>query len=186
MAVSFPTPVQNYALGRDCVLDMLFLSPNNPNATKFTIGFRVCISEGSLALDTDTIEVPSNCQKGWKIKLPGLKSGTLSFTGYLAVSHEPTNIEEVQNILLFLGQFCQIALYHDKTLPNGDMSGKSAFTIEPSVPDKGTDQLANGLLKSCNVTVSPDDVMKVNMVVELTGAQTIGAFLAVAEQGIYN
>ena len=66
------------------------------------------------------------------------------------------------------------------------MSGKSAFTIEPSVPDKGTDQLANGLLKSCNVTVSPDDVMKVNMVVELTGAQTIGAFLAVAEQGIYN
>ena len=79
-----PTPINKYGLGRNSFVTIWF--ENNSTGTAVSVGFSICISEGSVSLDTDTIEINSNCQNGWKVKLPGLKSGTASFTGYIASS----------------------------------------------------------------------------------------------------
>ena len=172
--VQVPTPIQNYALGRDCILELLFQSPNDNSANPdFKVGFRVCISEGSVTIESDTLEIPSNCQRGWKIKLPGLKSGTLSFTGFLAISEIPTNDTASHNILQYIGKTCMVAIYHAQVDGQERPTGNEAFYIGPNTG-------ANGVVKSANVSVSPDDVCKMSMVIELSGAQTAHGFVAVA------
>jgi len=175
--VATPTPVQNYALGRDCVLDLLFQPPSSadPNA-EFSVGMRLCISEGNIAFETDIIEIPSNCQKGWKVKLPGLKSGSVTFTGYAAISTIPQAVGDKLSLGTYLGDFCQVALYHAQEDLNGVWNGESAFDLEPMVVGTG----ANGVVRNLNVTVSPDDVCKVQGTIELTGAQEFFLYMAVA------
>ena len=175
MAVVTPTPVNLYALGRDIWIDLLFQSVNatDPNAP-FTVGMRLCISAGTVALDTDIIEVPSNCQAGWKVKIPTMKSGTLSCTGYVAASYQPMNNEERFNILNYLGRFCQVAIYHQPTDASGNViSTGESFHVQPKGPG------ANGVLKTASVSVSPDDVVKIDFTIELSGAQEAMAFVAV-------
>ena len=172
--VQVPTPIQNYALGRDCILELLFQSPNDNSANPdFKVGFRVCISEGSVTIESDTLEIPSNCQRGWKVKLPGLKSGTLSFTGFLAISEIPTIDTASHNILQYIGKTCMVAIYHAQVDGQERPTGNEAFYIGPNTG-------ANGVVKSANVSVSPDDVCKMSMVIELSGAQAMGGFIAVA------
>lgn len=177
MAVATPTPVNLYALGRDTWIDLLFQSvtATDPNAP-FSIGLRLCISAGTVALDTDIIEVPSNCQSGWKVKIPTMKSGTLSCTGYVAASYQPMNTQHRFNILNYLGRFCQAAIYHQPTDAAGNVipTGE-AFHVQPISSG------ANALLKSASVSVSPDDVVKIDFTIELSGAQEAMAFVAVGK-----
>lgn len=191
-----PTPIDKYALGRNSFVDIYF-EHIGAGGTKTYPGFSVCISEGSVSLDTDTIEINSNCQNGWKVKLPGLKSGTASFTGYIASSINgtpgpgmswDTNVTHDKfDIMQYLGQPCYIYIY---SLQNpseasaqfgqgttGDM--ESPFNLFPmGSTDAGTEQV-NGFFKTGSVTISPDDAVKVSMSVELSGAQGLSGFIAV-------
>lgn len=174
--VAVPTPVQNYALGRDCVLDLLFQAPSaDPTTADFTVGMKLCISEGSIALDVDMLEIASNCQRGWKLKLPGLKSGTLNFTGFAAVSSIPTTPGDKLSLATYHGKFCQVAMYHNQVNHLDVPTGNSAFELVPKTVGKG----ANGFVRNLNITVSPDDVCKVTGTIEFTGDQDFMLYMAV-------
>ena len=197
-----PTPVDKYALGRNSFLSVFFL---DKTTNRYTIGFSICISEGSVSLDTDTIEINSNCQSGWKVKLPGLKSGTASFTGYIASSvsntpgpggelvGEPTSGRNKFDILQYLGQPC---LFYCVALQSPSQTSFAApgsaaldsgqnevpFSMCPTGTSEGTSSYvpnANGFFKTGSVTISPDDAVKVSMSVELSGRQVLSGFVAV-------
>ena len=197
-----PTPIDKYALGRNSFISIWFL---DKTTGKYTIGFSVCISEGSVSLDTDTIEINSNCQSGWKVKLPGLKSGTASFTGYIASSvintpgpggelvGEPTAGRNKFDILQYLGQAC---LFYCTSLQSPSATSFAAvgstvqdsgqnevpFSLQPGGTMEGTSSYvpsANGFFKTGSVTISPDDAVKVSMAVELSGRQVLSGFVAV-------
>ena len=187
-----PTPVDKYALGRNTFVTIYF--EDNEGVFPVFVYFEICISEGSVSLDTDTIEINSNCQNGWKVKLPGLKSGTASFTGYIASSilrtpgqqitedtNEPHNLF---NIMKYLGQPCWLYM---KSLQNpGVLIGpheEIPFALIPmGSTDAGTEQ-KNGFFKTGSVTISPDDAVKVSMSIELSGEQSVTGFVAVGSMG---
>lgn len=197
-----PTPTDKYALGRNSFVSLWFF---NTKTSKYDIGFSICISEGSVSLDTDTIEINSNCQSGWKIKLPGLKSGTASLTGYIASSvantpgpgyelrGEPTAGRNKFDILQYLGKPC---LFYCTSLQSPSATAFATvgsavqdsglnevpFSLQPSGTLEGTSSMvpnANGFFKTGSVTISPDDAVKVSMSVELSGRQVLSGFVAV-------
>lgn len=183
------TPVANYALGRDSIITLGF---KNPTTGAEDVSFDICISQGSVSIDTDTIEVPSNCQSGWKIKLPGLKGGTVSATGYVASSSvSGTNADttpavtvlsttdSLLNILQYLGQPCVVIIkaktYNAVGLANATL-GDIPFQVaaKPSNP-------YNGFLKSANASISPDDAVKIDFSVELSGESELRGLMAIAQ-----
>ena len=184
-----PTPIDKYALGRNSSVTLWFEHVSNAGV-KTDVGFVICISEGSISLDTDTIEINSNCQNGWKVKLPGLKSGTASFTGYIASSvsntpgpgmKEDTAIEtSMYDIMSYLGKACWVYIntIQDPDAASADIEYPLAL-IPPGSTAAGTEQ-KNGFFKTGSVTISPDDAVKVSMSVELSGAQHVTGFVAVA------
>lgn len=184
-----PTPIDKYALGRNSSVTLWFEHVSNAGV-KTDVGFVICISEGSISLDTDTIEINSNCQSGWKVKLPGLKSGTASFTGYIASSisktpgpgmTENTAIETSKyDIMSYLGKACWVYIntIQDPDAATADIEYPLAL-IPPGSTAAGTEQ-KNGFFKTGSVTISPDDAIKVSMAVELSGAQHVTGFVAVA------
>jgi hypothetical protein len=196
MATPRPTPVDKYALGRNSFVEMWFLQAGTADSY---VGFSICISEGSVSLDTDTIEINSNCQAGWKVKLPGLKSGTASFTGYIASSIEGTpgpgealefdsdTARDKHDIMQYLGEPCFFYAYSLQSPSQasgefGIQSGSSdevPFALIPQGSSILADEQVNGFFKTGSVTISPDDAVKVSMSVELSGKQTIQGFVAV-------
>ena len=189
-----PTPINKYGLGRNSFVTIWF--ENNSTGTAVSVGFSICISEGSVSLDTDTIEINSNCQNGWKVKLPGLKSGTASFTGYIASSvlgtpgpalTEDTSVgHNMFDIMQYLGQTCWLYIY---TLQDPSEIGFGAPTFEEETPfalipmgssAAGTER-QNGFFKTGSVTISPDDAVKVSMAIELSGEQSVTGFVAVGD-----
>jgi hypothetical protein len=196
MATPRPTPVDKYALGRNSFVEMWFLQPGTADSY---VAFSICISEGSVSLDTDTIEINSNCQAGWKVKLPGLKSGTASFTGYIASSIEGTpgpgaaldfdsdTDRDKHDIMQYLGEPCYFYAYslQSPSQTSGefglqsDSSDEVPFALIPQGSSLLGDEQVNGFFKTGSVTISPDDAVKVSMSVELSGKQTIQGFVAV-------
>lgn len=199
MATPRPTPIDKYALGRNSFVTIWF--ENITAGVTTHVYFSVCISEGSVSLDTDTIEINSNCQNGWKVKLPGLKSGTASFTGYIASSAkgtpgpavtEDTDIaHNMFDIMQYLGQTCWVYIY---ALQNPDeTAGKFGYETvgDAEIPFalipmgstvKGTEK-QNGFFKTGSVTISPDDAVKISMSIELSGEQSVTGFAAVGDMG---
>lgn len=174
MAVTTP---DRYALGRNTTLQLLFRSKTLSNgvysySNSFDAGFEICISEGSVSLDTDTIEINSNCQSGWKIKLPSLKSGTISGTGYIAVTTGatgPFDVNHKYNLYKYLGDTCQV--YVVGTVP--EISNTDALVVEPN--DSAG---ANGFFKTGSVSISPDDAIRISFTIELSGAQDVLGLVA--------
>jgi hypothetical protein len=187
-----PTPTDKYALGRNSFIELYFHGTASA-ANTYDIGFAICISEGSLSLDTDTIEINSNCQNGWKVKLPGLKSGTLSFTGYIASSInqtpgpgmtlDPTVARNKYDIMQYLGEPCVAFVYSLQNPDENNFAGATVLDPETPfalVPDiQNSKEVANGFFKTGSVTISPDDAVKVSMSVELSGKQTVQGYVAV-------
>ena len=187
-----PTPVDKYALGRNSFVELYFRGLASAAST-YDVGFSICISEGTLSLDTDTIEINSNCQNGWKVKLPGLKSGTLSFTGYIASSvnqtpgpgmtFDPTTARNKHDIMQYLGEPC-VAFVYSLQNPDENFFG-SGTTLDPETPFaliadiQNLKELPNGFFKTGSVTISPDDAVKVSMSVELSGKQIVQGYVAV-------
>lgn len=186
------TPTSNYALGRETTVTLWF---KNPSTNVEDISFDICISQGSVSIDTDTIEVPSNCQAGWKIKLPGLKGGTVSATGYIASSSidglntsnttlvtAPSTTASHLNIMQYLSQPCGVLIQAHNynaagftgtniTHPTGDIPLQIGY--KSSNP-------YNGFLKSCNVSISPDDAVKIDFSIELSGESDLRGLMAIA------
>ena len=187
-----PTPVDKYALGRNTFVTIYF--ENNDGALPVFVFFEVCISEGSVSLDTDTIEINSNCQNGWKVKLPGLKSGTASFTGYIAssvirtpgqqIDEDTDDPHSIFNIMQYLGQPCWLYI---KSLQNpGVLVGANEeipFALIPMGSTAAGTEQKNGFFKTGSVTISPDDAVKVSMTIELSGEQSLTGFAAVGFMG---
>lgn len=175
-----PTSSDRYALGRNSLLGLSFRSKTYSNNTwiysdTYDTTFYICISDGSVSLDTDTIEINSNCQSGWKLKLPSMKSGTVSGTGYIAVSGgltAPVSIDNQYNLLRYLGDFCQIAV--EGNVP--EQGGESAFYMDAMIGGEG-----NGFFKTASVTISPDDALRVAFTIELSGEQSLKGLIATSE-----
>lgn len=173
MAITAPS---RYALGRNTTVTLLFRSKTLSNgvysySNSYDVGFELCISEGSVSLDTDNIDVPSNCQSGWRIKLPGLKSGTVSGTGYIAATTGaslPYSAEHKYNLLKYLGDDCQV--YVSAEVPQ--VSNAEPFVLEPGGSE------SNGYFKTGSVSINPDDAVKVSFAIELSGAQSAQGFVA--------
>lgn len=178
------TTPDRYALGRNTLITLVVKGKFATDfegsggwiySDDFDTQWVICVSEASVTLETDTIEIPSNCQFGWKVKLPGLKSGTVSGTGYIAM---PPNLDaptglEATNVMKYLGDPCQIMI--ENKVPA--LSNKDAFNIVPPSADG-----ANGFIKNLSVTISPDDATRVNFAIELSGSQDVVGFLATSDQ----
>lgn len=173
MAITTP---DRYALGRNTTVSLVFRNKTLANgvytySNSYDVAFEVCISEGSVSLDVDNIDVPSNCQSGWRIKLPGLKSGTVSGTGYIAATTGatlPYSVEHKYNLMRYLGDSCLV--YLSAEVP--EVSNETPFTLDPA----GTG--SNGYFKTGSVSINPDDAVKVSFAIELSGAQSVQGFVA--------
>jgi hypothetical protein len=171
------TSSDRYALGRNSTVTLGFRSKTLVGGVYSYSGtydtfFEICISEGSVSLDTDNIDIPSNCQSGWRIKLPGLKSGTVSGTGYIAVTTGaslPLTSAHKYNIYKYLGDPCQV--YITGEVP--EISNAEPFVLEPFDSTTG-----NGYFKTGSVTINPDDALKISFAIELSGAQDVLGFVA--------
>lgn len=176
MAVTSP---DRYALGRNSTVELYFREKTLQNGVytyslTYNVGFTICISEGSASLDTDNIDVPSNCQAGWRIKLPGLKSGTVSATGYVAATTDVNSysILSKYNILQYLGESCRI-----RVIANVPEQGAMAFGLAWPA---GALNASNGYFKTGSVSINPDDAVKISFSIELSGAQDVQGFVAAA------
>lgn len=178
------TTPDRYALGRNSRVTLQVrpktgLGANTIYGPDFDQYWVICISEASVTLDTDTIEINSNCQSGWKIKLPSMKSGTVSGTGYIAMTRDPATNElwgpggTSDNIMRYLGDPCQIMI--EGRVP--ELTTADVFSIVP--PDVNG---SNGFIKSLSVTISPDDALRINFVIELSGSQDLIGFIANSDE----
>lgn len=182
------TPVSNYGLGRNSVLELVF-SEIGGTGTQLSAIFAICISAGSVSLDVDTIEIASNCQSGWKIKLPGLISGTVTATGYIASSAVkktdgktmPSTDKDPMNILQYLGKTCEVGLMVDT--PKNELSNPDTsmpLSDQPFFLLGTSDNPRNGFFKSASISISPDDAVKIDFTLELSGASDLRGYAAVA------
>jgi len=192
MATFRKTPTSNYALGRETTVTLWF---KDPNSSAQNVSFDICISQGSVSIDTDTIEVPSNCQAGWKIKLPGLKGGTISATGYIASSQitglntdtaaiatANSTTDSLLNIMQYLSQPCGVViLAHNYNAANysGNTTANTPGDMPLRIAYKSSNPY-NGFLKSCNVSISPDDAVKIDFSIELSGESELRGLMAIA------
>jgi hypothetical protein len=164
------TPPNKYALGRNSTLTLGFY---NSVTDAYDISVTICMSQGSVSIDTDTIEVPSNCQGGWKIKLPGLIGGTVTGSGYIASSIASSTEAGALNMLKYMAGFCSVAV--ESVTQPGAASEDSPFVLTGTVANP-----VNGFFKTTNVSISPDDSVKIDFTIELSGAQSMTGYMAVA------
>jgi hypothetical protein len=144
MAATLPT---RYALGRNSTF--LIQYPANTGQS-----ISICVSEGSINLTTDIIEIPNNCNGGWKIKLSGNKAGTINVTGYLASGATAVadgNLQPFKWIGEIVSFECEAF--------DGQASMAQAMYFA-----------ADGVMQSCNVTIDANDALRCEMVIEMSGA----------------
>lgn len=141
-----PTLPTRYALGRNTVFGIQY-----PSATGQWI--YICVSEGSIDLSTDIIEIPNNCNGGWKIKLAGNKGGTINVTGYIASGPFAVSGGNLQ-------PFKWIGEYVNFTCVGYDGQ---------ATPNVALNYAATGVVQSCRVSIDANDAMRCEMVIEVSG-----------------
>lgn len=152
MPATLPT---RYALGRNSTF--LIQYPANTGQS-----IAICVSEGSIILTADIIEIPNNCNSGWKIKLAGNKAGTINVTGYLASGATAVadgNLQPFKWIGEVVSFECEAF--------DGQASMAQAMYFA-----------ADGVVQSCNVTIDANDALRCEMVIEMSGAPVGYAGLA--------
>lgn len=182
MPTYLSTPTANYALGRNTTLTLTFLAPVG-SASYTSVTMEICISQGQVSMDTDTIEIASNCQSGWKVKLPGLISGTVTGTGYVASSNVTSTGNALSlrtdpiNLLQFLGQPAAVTISAETNIVvSNTLDNDFPFDLAPPSANP-----INGFFKSSNVSISPDDAVKMDFTIELSGAQNLIGFVALSQ-----
>lgn len=119
----FTPPASNYALGRNSIFYIRDIVNGNRippvnDGSPPALGpwIPICVSDGSMDFTSDTIEISNNCNLGWKLTLPGIKSGTISLTGHLVSqagqkSYYQDDLNYQPNILSYLGTIVQFAAF---------------------------------------------------------------------------
>jgi len=147
MAATLP---KRYALGRNTAFGIQY--PANTGQIVY-----ICVSEGSIDLTTDIIEIPNNCNGGWKIKLAGNKAGTINVTGYVASGASAVAGGNLQPFK-WIGEIV-------------------SFTCEAydgqSTPGQALYFAADGVMQSCRVSIDANDALRCEMVIEMSG-QPVG------------
>jgi hypothetical protein len=140
---------KKYALGRNTIFGITYNGSTS----------NICVSEGSIDLSADMIEIANNCNSGWKIKLPGNKQGTMTLTGYLAT-------KAGNGPLTWLGEvvaFTCLAFDSDEN----DQGQSMEFGGEATVT-------------GARVSIDSNDACRVEMTLELTGAPSNTSFMLLA------
>lgn len=147
-----PAPLPNqYVLGRNTIL---WLTSYNDDGSVLTARAKICISDGSIDLSTDTFEINNNCNSGWKLKFPALTGGTMSFTGYIATAVTPASS--------FIGKRCYV-----------ELDGFDANNTQPMTFQ------SDAWCTSQRISFDVNDSMRCEMSFELTGKPT-GTIFTVA------
>lgn len=146
-----PAP-NTYALGRNSIIKLTIY---NDNGTTYLPETTICVSSGSLSIQTDTFEINNNCHLGWKLKFPALSGATLSFTGQAATT--------ASNLSLAAGKLCYISY------ECGDSNGGTPIVW-------GCDAYLTGL----DVSLDVNDAVNCDMTFEMTGAPANGSLILVA------
>lgn len=136
-----------YALGRNTTF--LVQYPANTGQS-----ISICVSEGSIELSTDIIEIPNNCNGGWKIKLPGNKGGTINVTGYLASGATAVADGNLQPFK-WIGEIVSFEC--------------EAFDGQSPAPGQAMYFAADGVMQSCRVSIDSNDALRCEMVIEVSG-----------------
>lgn len=146
-----PTPSQ-YVLGRNTIL---WLTSYADNGSVLTSRAKICISDGSIDLSTDTFEINNNCNSGWKLKFAALTGGTMSFNGFIATASVSASA--------FIGKRCYIEL------EGYDATGSQPFNFE-----------SEAWCTAQRLSFDVNDSMRCEMSFELTGAPAINSGYTVA------
>jgi hypothetical protein len=144
------TPPVQYALGRGTIFQIRY-----PVGTGNIIN--LCISDGSIELTTDQIEINNNCYSGWKVKLPGNKSGTINVTGFVASDSTVGANSQIQ----LLSWFGNIVEFECEAY-DGQANAAQALFFN-----------AQGVVTSCRISVSPDDAVRAELTIDISG-QPVG------------
>lgn len=150
-----PTAPTRYALGRNSTFLIRY-----PSSTGQVIS--ICVSEGSIDLNADIIEIPNNCNSGWKIKLAGNKGGTINVTGYVA-SGATAVAGGNQQPIRWLGEIVDFEC--------------DAFDGQVN-PGQALFFAASGVMQSCRISIDANDALRCEMVIEMSGAPVGYAGLA--------
>lgn len=148
-----------YALGRNTTFLVQY-----PANTGSIIG--ICVSEGSIELSTDIIEIPNNCNNGWKIKLPGNKGGTINLTGYIA-SGDTAVLDGTRQPFAWIGEIVSFDFY--------------GFDSVDPVPNTAMRFTADGVMQSCRISIDSNDALRCEMVIEVSGLPS--GFAGIANTG---
>lgn len=135
-----------YALGRNSTFTIQY-----PAQTGQSIA--ICVSEGSIDLTTDIIEIPNNCNGGWKIKLAGNKGGTINVTGYVASGATAIAGGNLQPFT-WIGE---IVSFECEGFDGQSTPGQALYFA------------ADGVMQSCRVSIDSNDAMRCEMVIEVSG-----------------
>ena len=156
------TPPARYALGRNTIFSIYY---------PYDSGSRldVCVSEGSINLTTDIIEIPNNCNGGWKIKLAGNKAGTVNVTGYIA-SGVNAVANSTKQPFKWIGEIVKF----------------DCFAYDGQSPAQGQAMYfgAVGVLQSCNVTIDANDALRCEMVIEISGSPSEFSYAGLANANV--
>jgi hypothetical protein len=153
MAATVPA---RYALGRNTRFAIQY-----PADTGQTI--ILCVSDGSIELTADQIEINNNCYSGWKVKLPGNKSGTISVTAFVASDGAVGPTSPLQ----FFNWFGE-TIYFELVAYDGQTPQVNALNFN-----------AYGVVTSSRVSVTPDDALRAELTIDISGEPDI-AFASLA------
>lgn len=143
-----PLPAK-YALGRLTIFTVTYLG-----VTK-----TVCVSEGSLEITTDTIEINNNCNAGWKIKLPGQTTGSISMTGYVATQAGP-------GPLTWRGNIVYVAF--------------TAYDSDPASQGQPMYFSGNAVCTQARTSFDASDALRAELTFELSGAPDTTSYMQIA------
>ena len=151
------TPVAHYALGRNTEFTIQY--PANTGQSII-----LCVADGSIELTTDQIEINNNCYSGWKVKLPGNKSGTVNVTGFVA-SGPTANSNSNLQLFKWFGEVV-------------------SFTCEAydgrggALTQQAMSFMADGVVTSCRISIDPNDAIRAELTIDISGQPVAYAGLA--------
>jgi hypothetical protein len=127
----------------------------NDNGSVYLPATTICVSSGTLDIQTDTFEINNNCHAGWKLKFPALSGATMSFTGQMATT--PANIALGSGKRAYINYQC------------GDSDGGTPIAWS-----------CDAYLTGLSITLDVNEAVNCDMTFEMSGAPDGGSILLVA------
>lgn len=115
----------------------------------------ICVMTGSIDLTANVISIINNCNYGWEVKLPGMKTGTVTLTGHITSAAGATNYE--------------IFTSHG-TLVNFTATAADSNGIT------GLNFTGQGTVTGSRVSVDINEAVTVELTIELAGAPSTISF----------